>query len=178
MIEYIKYLILAVTIIWFCFEIITVFKIKHRNEDYLYTGTVVKVDKSRSKNNATLRISLIDGSNNHVNIEATFFTNIRWWRQKIPLVNDKVYYYLLNKEANNNQPKLAYGININAPCSRTKRFADLYYYYSVNYLLVFTFVLLALFALFFLFGSRTKDVITIFSAAYLLLRMVLKSFLF
>jgi hypothetical protein len=180
MIEFIKYIILLVIILWFCMECYAIFKIINTNHGEVCYGKAICVEKLGGRVTSELKIELIDSKQETLNIKADFFSNLRWWLQPIPKIGDTVYFYKLGKETEvpNSLFTLAYGICVNKKCSNAKRFADLYYYYSVNYLLLFAFVLLALFALFFLFGSRTKDVITIFSAVYLILRMVLKSFLF
>jgi hypothetical protein len=146
-IEILKYLIFSIVIIWFFFELINVIKIIKRVPDELRVARVLVVERYGSKNSVTLRMTLIDKTNKQIKIKADFFTNLRWWKQKIPKVGEEVYFYLLNENLDKRQHKSAYGINTNLPCSKTKKFADLYYNYSINYLLNFTYTLLGLFVI-------------------------------
>jgi hypothetical protein len=180
MTEIVKCIMLLVVIVWFCFECYTVYRITKQANDKLYTGEATHVQKIVNKNTATLKIDLINEYKASVKIKAQFYTNLRWWRQEIPTAGNSIYYYILpNSTKDMDDYTLAFGISQNKPCTKTKRFADLYYYYSVNIFRLFSVILLSLFALFLLFNrGNYHDVILIFSTSYLFLRMLLTSFLF
>ncbi len=117
------------------------------NFELLLNGKVLSVSKTTSyiKAYLTLNLKLEDGSTLAVMQE--YRNTLRWWLQKIPKVNDTVYFYCsrekFEKRKNKERVKVkglhnekvalsVYGINSNQPCSKSKKVYDLLYKYETQ----------------------------------------------
>ena len=92
--EIIKYLIFAIVIVWIISEIIVIIRIIHYKSNRIHLCKLVSLEKFSSKNNVTIKMTIDDNLGNITNIKAEYFTNMRWWLQKIPKIGESFYIIL------------------------------------------------------------------------------------
>ena len=175
--EFIRFFFLLFCIAWFIYECYSVIKICKFDDVILLSCEVEKIEKNRNYNTASLHIKVRDNSDKFIDIRRSFFSNVRWWFQKIPSVGDKVFFYIKKKRYTDkisSSPTDAFGINVQSSSSKFKLFADLFYDFTVSKSIIFFAIVTILLIIQYKFFSDS-GIIMKFVYLYWLIRLFLQS---
>jgi len=173
--DVLRYLWAALILLWLLFDIYNLYIIGANPNVRLLHGRVIEVAKYTGYNNASLKLLVkTDNTNDLVWIISKFRPNLRWWLQKVPGVNQDVYYYVKDKTlVRDNELQTVYGISPVKQGSRFKLVADLFYERSrdstIFVALAFIFIVVAMHKM---FGSA--GVFTLYPSIYWLVRMFIE----
>ena len=176
MIYIFKYSVFFIFLIFLIYEIVNIYKIffLKNNEGALLKGNVISISKHTGYVKAELSLTVfLKEENKKIKIQGDFRNTLRWWLQKVPKINDDVYFYTKNRSLDLNE-NLVYGISINKPCTKNKKTYDLLYQYVFGKSLFIFFIVLflSLFAVSLKIPTTSFN-INYYPLVYLFLRFVI-----
>lgn len=177
MIYFVKYFVFIIFIAFLIYETVNIYKIiEVNNNDRLLEAKVVNVTKKSGYVSAEIYLNVIlAAENKSLNVKGNFRNSLRWWLQKVPNNNDRIFFYIDQKDFStlDNQSVSVYGISINEPCSTSKKVYDLLYAYvfSKSIFLFILILILVLIGISFKDGNQSFN-INYYPLIYLLFRFV------